>query len=370
MYAAQIRNVSKRYTQSKESGGVFDLNVDIEESGFISLLGRSGSGKTTTLRLLAGFLRPTEGEIELGGKIVADDQNFVATKDRDLAMVFQSYALWPHMSVFDNVAFGLRVRKTDKADTQARVREALRLVGMDEYAKRKPGELSGGQQQRVALARSIVLSPKLLLLDEPLSNLDAELRVQMRNQLVDLQQKTGITFVYVTHDQDEALALSTKIVLLENGRILQSGTPEELYFKPDSLAVAEFLLRGGAAVAGEVIGQAGSSVNVRCKTQGPDVDLWGTQVKGKSHIPGQTVSLVLRPEVVQLASIDTPLADDWCAINGTVKNSSFVGREDLVQVELDTGQNISVPLPARSGSSHQERVRIVYPRSEAVVVNN
>jgi iron(III) transport system ATP-binding protein len=369
MYAARVENVSKKYSQSKESGGVFNLNIDIEEGGFISLLGRSGSGKTTTLRLLAGFLRPTGGKIELGGKVVASRDSFVPTKDRDLAMVFQSYALWPHMSVMENVAFGLRVRKINKTDTVSRVREALRLVGMEDYAERKPGELSGGQQQRVALARSIVLSPKLLLLDEPLSNLDAELRVQMRNQLIDLQEKTGITFVYVTHDQDEALALSTKIILLENGRIIQAGTPEELYFQPDNLGVAEFLLRGGATVPGKVIEQAGHSVKIRCDAAGAEMDLWGTRVEGKSHALGQAVSVVLRPEIVRIESLDTPMRDGWCAINGIVKSSSFVGREDLVQVNLDTGHRIFVPSPARSGTVALERVRVVYPQNQAVIVS-
>jgi iron(III) transport system ATP-binding protein len=245
MTAVIFSDVYKAYSDKADSGGVFGISLEVPDGQFTTLVGASGSGKTTLLRLLAGFLRPSAGEISIGGEKVAGVDCFLPPNRRDLAMVFQSYALWPHMTVYDNVAFGLRARKTPADQIPALVAHALELVGLTPHGARHPGELSGGQQQRVALARSLVLRPRLLLLDEPLSNLDADLRVQMRSQLKELQAATGITFVYVTHDQDEAFALSDYLVVLDAGKVLQAGPPEDLYYRPRDVRVARFLNRGG-----------------------------------------------------------------------------------------------------------------------------
>jgi putative spermidine/putrescine transport system ATP-binding protein len=216
---------------------VADLDLAVGAGEMLSLLGPSGCGKSTTLRMIAGYLRPTEGRVFIRGR----DATTVAPRRRNIGMVFQSYALFPHLSVAENVAFGLRMRKIGKPERTRRVGEALELVGLGELADRRPGQLSGGQQQRVALARAVVIEPDVLLLDEPLSNLDARLRVQLRGELARVQRETGLTAVLVTHDQEEALAVSDRIVVLHEGRIAQQGRPAELFEHPRSRFVAQFL---------------------------------------------------------------------------------------------------------------------------------
>ncbi|MEO1113431.1 MAG: ABC transporter ATP-binding protein [Pseudomonadota bacterium] len=214
-----------------------NLDLDIRKGELIALLGPSGCGKTTTMRAIAGLLTPT------GGKIVIDGADVTRTpaNKRGIGLVFQSYALFPHLSAFENVAFGLRLRKLPEAQVQSRTEAGMATVGLTGFEARKPAELSGGQQQRLALARSLVMEPKVLLLDEPLSNLDARLRLEMRNELQRVQKDTGITMVFVTHDQSEALALADRVVLMKDGRIEQLGTPAELYAKPDTAFAAHFM---------------------------------------------------------------------------------------------------------------------------------
>lgn len=365
MAAVNFCKVTKTYTSAKESGGVFDLSFDIPEGTFTTLLGHSGSGKTTTLRLLAGFLRPDKGEVKLAGKTVADHRTFLPTNRRDLAMVFQSYALWPHMTVFDNVAFGLKIKRIPKLEIRERVDEALRLVDIQDYAARRPGELSGGQQQRVALARSLVLKPKLLLLDEPLSNLDAELRAQMREQLKELQRTTGITFVYVTHDQEEAMALSDVMAVMDRGRVLQIGPPEELYFQPNDVRVAQFLSRGGGLLQGVVGGIDEEQVVV-------DLPGHETQVSGRrpkrTPSPGDAASLVLRAEALRIESQGSATPDGWHGLDGVVADHSFIGREDQVNIVLDVGPRLTVPDPQRRRIPRGERVRIAYQPTDVHVI--
>lgn len=214
-----------------------DLNLDIREGELIALLGPSGCGKTTTMRAIAGLLTPTSGSIVIDG---ADVTRTPANK-RGIGLVFQSYALFPHLSAFENVAFGLRLRRMPDADVRARTEAGMATVGLTGFEARKPGEMSGGQQQRLALARSLVMEPKVLLLDEPLSNLDARLRLEMRNELQRVQKETGITMVFVTHDQSEALALADRIVLMKDGQIEQLGTPAELYAQPKTAFAADFM---------------------------------------------------------------------------------------------------------------------------------
>ncbi|MDO4742885.1 MAG: sn-glycerol-3-phosphate ABC transporter ATP-binding protein UgpC, partial [bacterium] len=214
-----------------------DFNLEIEDKEFIILVGPSGCGKSTTLRMIAGLEEISSGELYIDGKLV----NEVAPKDRDIAMVFQSYALYPHMTVFDNMGFGLKLRKTPKAEIKRRVEEAARILDIEHLLQRKPAALSGGQRQRVALGRAIVREPKVFLLDEPLSNLDAKLRAQMRTEISKLHQKLGTTFVYVTHDQTEAMTMGTRIVVMSDGVVQQVDTPQELYDNPNNMFVAGFI---------------------------------------------------------------------------------------------------------------------------------
>ncbi len=235
MASLSLRNVYKKYP-----GGVVavsDFNLEIKDKEFIILVGPSGCGKSTTLRMVAGLEEISEGEIYIGDRLVND----VAPKDRDIAMVFQNYALYPHMSVFDNMAFGLKLRKVSKDEIKRRVEEAARILDIEHLLERKPKALSGGQRQRVALGRAIVREPKVFLLDEPLSNLDAKLRAQMRTEISKLHQRLGTTFMYVTHDQTEAMTMGTRIVVMKNGYIQQVDTPQNLYLKPCNLFVAGFI---------------------------------------------------------------------------------------------------------------------------------
>lgn len=235
MASLSLRNVYKRYPGGVTA--VSDFNLEIQDKEFIILVGPSGCGKSTTLRMVAGLEEISDGEIYIGDRLVND----VAPKDRDIAMVFQNYALYPHMTVFDNMAFGLKLRKTPKEEIKRRVEEAARILDISHLLERKPKALSGGQRQRVALGRAIVREPKVFLLDEPLSNLDAKLRAQMRTEISKLHQRLGTTFIYVTHDQTEAMTMGTRIVVMKSGIIQQVDTPNNLYLRPCNLFVAGFI---------------------------------------------------------------------------------------------------------------------------------
>ncbi len=235
MASLSLRNVYKRYPGGVTA--VSDFNLEIKDKEFIILVGPSGCGKSTTLRMVAGLEEISDGEVYIGDRLVND----VAPKDRDIAMVFQNYALYPHMTVFDNMAFGLKLRKTPKDEIKRRVEEAARILDIAHLLERKPKALSGGQRQRVALGRAIVREPKVFLLDEPLSNLDAKLRAQMRTEISKLHQRLGTTFIYVTHDQTEAMTMGTRIVVMKSGIIQQVDTPQNLYLYPCNLFVAGFI---------------------------------------------------------------------------------------------------------------------------------
>ena len=248
MAEVELRGVSKAY---KDTTAVDDLSLGIKDREFVALLGPSGCGKTTTLRMLAGFIRPDSGQILVDGKDITD----VPPERRPTAMVFQSYALWPHMTVADNIAFGLRLRRLPKAEVDERTTRMLTVVGLPGVTKRYPSQLSGGQQQRVALARALVLGPKILLLDEPLSNLDAKLRVRMRDEIRRIQQELQITTVYVTHDQEEALTMADRIAVMNRGVLQQVGDALDIYDRPATAFVADFigssnLLTGTLRLAG------------------------------------------------------------------------------------------------------------------------
>ncbi len=236
MAQLHLKNIKKQYDSSGPVV-VKDFNLDIEEGEFIVFVGPSGCGKSTTLRMMAGLEEITDGEFYINDK----KMNGIAPKNRDIAMVFQNYALYPHMTVYDNIAFGLKIKKRPKQEIKQKVEEAADILGLTEYLHRKPKALSGGQRQRVALGRAIVREADVFLMDEPLSNLDAKLRVQMRAEIMKLHQRLKTTTVYVTHDQTEALTMATRIVILNNGEIMQVGSPQEVYNTPDNLFVAQFI---------------------------------------------------------------------------------------------------------------------------------
>ena len=259
-----LKNVTKVY----EGGQVAakDINIEVKDKEFVVLVGPSGCGKSTTLRMIAGLEEITEGELFIDGKKVND----VSPKDRDIAMVFQNYALYPHMSVYENMAFGLKLRKFDKEEIKERVNEAAMILGLEDYLDRKPKALSGGQRQRVAVGRAIVRKPKVFLFDEPLSNLDAKLRVQMRTEISKLHQSLGATMIYVTHDQTEAMTMGDRIVIMKDGVVNQIDTPLKLYNKPANRFVAGFI---GSPAMNFIKGKIENGSTVIFKSSGGDLKL-------------------------------------------------------------------------------------------------
>lgn len=289
----RLEHISKIYKDpktGKDFYAVKDADLEIEPGSFVTLLGPSGCGKTTTLRMIAGFESPDEGEIYLGGEPI----NALTPNKRDTAMVFQSYALLPHYNIFDNVAYGLKLRKLDKHTIQEKVTNILKLVGLEGMEGRMTNQLSGGQQQRVALARALVLEPGVLLFDEPLSNLDAKLRVTMRTEIRRIQQEAGITAIYVTHDQSEAMALSDKIIIMEKGVVTQIGTPQDVYYHPANEFVADFIGEANF-LRGPLSHKQGDSAVVT--VEGNPVDVVGAAALEE----GKQCTLVLRPESAVLA---------------------------------------------------------------------
>jgi len=315
-----LTNITKSYDGNTV---VRDVSLAIAQGEFVSILGPSGCGKTTTLRMIAGFITPNAGTIQIRGQIVND----VPPHRRDFAMVFQSYALFPHLTVRDNVAFGLRITKVKKPEIAERVAWALGAVGLEGYEKRFPRQLSGGQQQRVALARAIVMNPAVLLLDEPLSNLDLKMRQSMRLEIKQLQRRLGITTLFVTHDQEEALTMSDRIVVMNAGEIEQIGTPEEIYERPRTAFVADFigvsnLIEGTAArVASDAADfQVGDEARVRVAVNGTD--------------PAAATRLLIRPEKVRISK--TPPTDPGHnVLPCTVLNLVYMGA--IVRYYLDIG---------------------------------
>ena len=289
----RLEHISKIYQDpktGKDFYAVKDTSLEIEPGSFVTLLGPSGCGKTTTLRMIAGFESPDEGEIYLGGEAI----NALTPNKRDTAMVFQSYALLPHYNIFDNVAYGLKLRKMDKATIKEKVTKILKLVGLEGMEARMTNQLSGGQQQRVALARALVLEPGVLLFDEPLSNLDAKLRVTMRTEIRRIQQEAGITAIYVTHDQSEAMALSDKIIIMEKGVVAQIGTPQEIYYHPANEFVADFIGEANF-LKGKLSDKNGDCGTVT--VEGHAVPVVGVA----DQADGKECTLVLRPESAVLA---------------------------------------------------------------------
>ena len=307
---------------------VDDATLSIEEGELFTLLGPSGCGKTTLLRLIAGFYMPDAGEIRFDGRRVND----VPPHERGIGMVFQNYALWPHMTVFDNIAYGLKLRKVGRAEIAARVEAVLDKVKLGGMGARFPGQLSGGQQQRVALARALVLNPEILLLDEPLSNLDAKIRVQVRQEIRKLQKELGITTIYVTHDQEEALTLSDRIAIFNQGRVLQVGTPKELYERPANRFVADFIGINNL-IDGTVEAIDPRARRLRATSAlGPLSALFE---EGQGLRVGDKCILCVRPEN---ADFDGEAAPERNLLKGRIAFSAYLGNTLRYDVELSPGR--------------------------------
>jgi iron(III) transport system ATP-binding protein len=310
---------------SGEVTAVNGVSISIEKGELVTLLGPSGCGKTTTLRLVAGFEFPTSGEIWLDGQMINDQP----PHKRDMSMVFQSYAIFPHLNVYENVAYGLKVQKMSKPEIQERVQQVLDLVELGGFETRAPNQLSGGQQQRVALARALVMEPKVLLMDEPLSNLDAKLREQMRTEIRRIQQQLRITSVYVTHDQIEAMTLSDRIVVMNEGVIEQIGTPTELYRHPRTRFVAGFIGRANF-VPGVVKNVDAERDTMVVEALKQDIVVAGAQ---DDHTAGEEVTLIIRPEMVRVV--------DEADLEGIVRRASYLG--DAVDYDIEVnGQVLTV----------------------------
>ncbi|MBN2628111.1 MAG: ABC transporter ATP-binding protein [Spirochaetales bacterium] len=312
----ELKNLSKIFVTNKNEQvkAVDNVNLIINPGEFVCLLGPSGCGKTTTLRMLAGFEIPTSGEIYIGDRDVAS----LTPDKRDTAMVFQNYALFPHMNVYDNIAYGLKLQKLPKAEIRARVARILNLMKMEDFATRVPSEMSGGQQQRVSLARALIMESGVLLFDEPLSNLDAKLRLHMRDEIRKIQKQVGISSIYVTHDQEEAMGLSDKIVIMKDGAIQQVGSPREIYQKPVNEFVAQFIGRANI-LDGKIVEDRGGKVTL---------DIHGViyeTEKTTGHSAGDMVRFMIRPESFLIGGTD---------FRAPVTKSVFMGSHHEYEVEL------------------------------------
>ncbi|KUL93527.1 spermidine/putrescine ABC transporter ATPase [Bosea sp. WAO] len=349
MARLSIEHLRKTYG---EFHAVDDFSIDIADGEFLVLLGPSGCGKTTTLRMVAGFIQPTAGRITIGARDVTD----LPPWKRNCGLVFQSYALFPHMSVADNVAFGLEMRKMPAAERAPRVAEALRLVQLDGFDQRYPRQLSGGQQQRVALARALAMQPDVLLLDEPLSNLDAKLRQEVRVEIRDLQRKLGLTTIMVTHDQEEALTMADRLVVMEKGKVRQIGSQRELYEKPADRFVAGFIGRS-AFLDGEITAPG------RFRSQG------GLEIGCGAPAPG-SATLALRPERLAIGAEAESCANRFQA---RVEHVSYLGALLDIDVRLTEHDRMLLQLPNRQGAAEPkpgdtitigwaEDAGLVYPR--------
>lgn len=350
----ELSNIRKQFS-NVAAPAVQDFNLQVERGEFVSFLGPSGCGKTTTLRMIAGFEHPTAGKITINGA----DVTGVPANKRKIGMVFQSYALFPNMTVADNIGFGMRVARRPNNEIVPRVQEMLKLIHMEDKGKRYPAQLSGGQQQRVALARALALQPQLLLLDEPLSALDAKIRVSLRNEIRAIQRQTGVTAVYVTHDQEEAMSLSDRIVVMSEGRMEQVGTPFEIYNFPQTQFVASFV---------------GTLNQLQARATDPatgKLDLDGQPIIASKPLAvsgGEIIGIALRPEMISLDGEGKNDASN--RLQGSVEETTFLGSIVRTRVRLrdsvisfDTFNNPNLTLPQRG-----EKITMVFPRDAVLVL--
>ncbi len=338
MATVSLKNIKKVYPNGFEAVKEFDL--EIKDKEFIVLVGPSGCGKTTTLRMIAGLESISSGEIFIDEDLMND----VAPKDRNIAMVFQNYALYPHMTVYDNMAFGLKLRKVSKEDIDKKVEEAANILGIESLLSRKPKMLSGGQRQRVALGRAIVRSPKIFLMDEPLSNLDAKLRVQMRTEISKLHMELDATFVYVTHDQTEAMTMGTRIVVMKDGIVQQIDNPENMYNKPKNIFVASFIGSPEINILNGTVCEENDQTSIRVKNNDEDLLIRMTKEKGsllkeKGYL-GKEISIGIRPEDIK-EFIPHELTDDMTQFDATVAVKEMMGAEIYIYFMIDGKQLIS-----------------------------
>ena len=365
----RVENLTKVYAPGDSAGGIRDIGFDVTAGEFYTLLGPSGCGKTTTLRCVAGLEEPSAGRMTLADQVIFDAAKgvFVPANQRRLGMVFQSYAVWPHMSVFDNTAFPLRMardKRWSNADIHQRVMRTLETTGLAALADRSAAQLSGGQQQRLALARALIAEPRLLLLDEPLSNLDALLREQMRSELRRLQRDVGVTAIYVTHDQSEALALSDRIAVMHNGRIVQIGTPHQIYHQPRNAFIAGFVGRSNI-LHGKLLERHASNGSARIETAlGPVLCQAPNEAAGAA--PG---AALIRPEHVVL----TPAAAGAPALNrfrGRVSQTAFLGEATECIVHVNSVNILVRSIAGQFDGS--ESVDVFFPpqRTLAIAVDD
>jgi putative spermidine/putrescine transport system ATP-binding protein len=339
----ELKNVTKAYTGVP---AVHDFNLDIEKGSLVSFLGPSGCGKTTTLRMIAGFEQLDSGTIRLDGMNIVS----VPPNRRDIGMVFQAYALFPNMTVRENVAFGLRMKKTPKTEMDKRIDKVLDMVRLQDTSKRYPHQLSGGQQQRIALARALAVEPRVLLLDEPLSALDAEVRVVLRGEIRRIQSELAITTVYVTHDQEEALSISDKVVVMNKGLIEQVGKPEEIYRTPNTRFVATFI-----GTANQFLGKTSGKYKVVCN----NVELFTNTLKGFNN--GKNVVVLVRPENIQVEA-EQSRQEGWNNIVGEVETITFHGAITRLGVNVN-GQRVLADITVANTQpvSLNQKIWLVFP---------
>ncbi len=355
MSSVTLKNVYKRY-----SGGVTavtDFNLEIEDKEFIILVGPSGCGKSTTLRMIAGLEEITEGELYIDGKLCND----VPPKERDIAMVFQNYALYPHMTVFANMAFGLKLRHLPKDEIKRRVDEAARILEIEHLLDRKPAALSGGQRQRVALGRAIVRSPKVFLLDEPLSNLDAKLRASMRTELTKLHQKLATTFIYVTHDQTEAMTMGTRIVVMKDGFIQQISAPQNLYDNPVNLFVATFVGTPQMnTIVGTVVDEGGVTYIEFGESRIALPDSKGRKPEVLAYV-GKEVILGVRPENIHDEEMYLSQYPD-AIVDADVEVVEPMGNENYLYLVCE-GRNFTARVSNRSTARNGDKIKVAFETS-------
>ncbi len=352
MAGVRLNHIVKRYSGNEEAT-VKDFHLEIKDKEFLVLVGASGCGKSTTLRMIAGLEEISEGELYIGDRLVND----VAPKDRDIAMVFQSYALYPHMNVYQNMAFGLKLRKFKKADIDARVREAAKILDIEHLLDRKPKALSGGQRQRVALGRAIVREPQVFLMDEPLSNLDAKLRVQMRAEISKLHKRLETTIIYVTHDQTEAMTMGDRIVVMDKGIIQQAATPEEIYNHPVNMFVAGFIGSPSMNFITGNFASEGGSVYFKAGGVNVEVPAGKAQVLQDKGYIGKEVVLGIRPEDIHEEPIFLDASPNT-VVNAHVEVAENLGHEMYLYINGVGPNTVIARVDGRAGLKEGSNVKL------------